>query len=109
MLSRCKKGRRLEYTVKRRLEAAGYTVFRCAASRPCDLIAVKQGSLLLVECKSGHNPYASPERLKQLSILIETIGAKALLAVRKDHEAIRFYEIAENQMEIVKTRLKILR
>ena len=109
MLSRYAKGRRLEYAVKRRLEVAGYTVFRCVASRPCDLIAIRQGSLLLVECKSGHNPYAPPKHLKRLAILAETIGAKAILAVRKDRETIHFYEVAENRIEIVRSCLKILK
>jgi len=108
MPSRYEKGRRLEYAVKRRLEAAGYTVFRCAASRPCDLIAIKQESFLLVECKSGHSPYAPQHGLKQLAVLANTIGAKAILVLRKDRHAIRFYEIAKNRMQIVKSCLKIL-
>ena len=103
---RYEKGRRLEYAVKRRLEEAGYKVFRCAASRPCDLIAIEHRSLLLVECKAGHNPHASPERLKQLASLAEAVGAKIVLATRKDRKEIVFYEISENNVHM-KERLTI--
>lgn len=35
------------------LRSRGYIVFRCAASKPIDLIALKDDKVLLVECKSG--------------------------------------------------------
>jgi Holliday junction resolvase len=95
MSLRYAKGRRLEYAVKRRLEAEGYTVFRCAASKPCDLIAVRCGEILLVECKAGRNPYAGPETLNKLKTLSQKIGATPVLAIRKEHRGIRFHRINE--------------
>jgi len=93
MPSRYEKGRLLEYAVKRKLKAVGYTVFRCAGSKPCDLMALKPGESLLVECKTGRNPYVSQEALNRLKMLSQEIGATPVLAVRKAHRSIRFYRI----------------
>jgi len=95
MLTRYEKGRLLEYAVKRKLEEADYTVFRCAGSKPCDLMALKLGEILLVECKAGRNPYASQEALNRLKTLAQEVGATPVLAVRKTHRSIRFHRINE--------------
>jgi Holliday junction resolvase len=51
------KGVRWEREVKERLEAHGWRVFRCAASKPLDLIAFRIGSTpLWVECKARGRP-----------------------------------------------------
>ncbi|MEM2367018.1 MAG: hypothetical protein QXQ50_02145 [Candidatus Bathyarchaeia archaeon] len=47
------KGRRFEYQVKRLLESQGYIVFRCASSKPLDLVAFRLGKVLVCECKTG--------------------------------------------------------
>jgi len=52
-MSNYRKGRRLEYMVKRLFEARGWTVFRCAGSKPLDLVAFKNGFVTLIECKTG--------------------------------------------------------
>ncbi|MEM3692448.1 MAG: hypothetical protein QXI39_00285 [Candidatus Bathyarchaeia archaeon] len=49
------KGRMLEYKVKKYLESLGWTVFRCAGSKPLDLIAIRDGKAIAVECKAS--PY----------------------------------------------------
>ncbi|MEM3006195.1 MAG: hypothetical protein QXJ79_05720 [Candidatus Bathyarchaeia archaeon] len=76
------KGRSFEYRVKRHLEGMGYTVFRAGGSRsPADLLAMKRGELLLVQCRTGG--YLSPRRRDRLRILAENLGARAILAHRK--------------------------
>lgn len=46
------KGRRFEHYVKDKLEAKGWVVTRSAGSKgPFDLLAVKNGRILLIQCK----------------------------------------------------------
>jgi hypothetical protein len=52
-MSNYRRGRRLEYKIKRMLEDRGWTVFRCASSKPLDLVAFKNGFVTLIECKTG--------------------------------------------------------
>ena len=79
-MARYHKGRRFEYRVKRHLERQGYVVFRCAASRPVDLIALKPGEPpLLVECKYGKSKLTEADR-RALLELARRAGARALLA-----------------------------
>lgn len=66
MPSNYAKGRNLEYSVRERLKTFGYVVFRCAGSRPVDLIAIREDRILLVECKAGLNPYLPSRQLRQL-------------------------------------------
>lgn len=46
------------------LAAHGWVVLRCARSKPFDLVALKRGRILLVECKLNGSPRAK-QRLKQ--------------------------------------------
>jgi Holliday junction resolvase len=47
------RGRRLEWQVKKDLEAEGWQVFRTAGSHgKYDLIAIRKGDLRLIQCKS---------------------------------------------------------
>jgi Holliday junction resolvase len=65
-MNRYAKGVRWEREVKRRLEKAGWTVFRCAGSKPVDLIAVKERRLpRVIECKVGRKPPADYIKRKQ--------------------------------------------
>lgn len=59
-------GRNLEYAVRKHLKKQGYVVFRCAGSRPVDIIAIKHGQILLVECKAGLNPYLSQQQMNYI-------------------------------------------
>ena len=78
------KGRSFEHRVKRILEKEGYTVFRCAGSKPVDLIAIKKWDdrteICLIECKlNGHLPEGQKEKLIEMA---RRIGASAILAYR---------------------------
>lgn len=57
------KGRRLEYSIKKKLEKEGFTVFRTAGSHSaCDLIAVNQKTIRFIQLKSSkkeRKPYDS--------------------------------------------------
>lgn len=72
------KGRTFEYEVKHHLEEMGYFVVRAARSAFPDLVAVRQGRPLLVECK--YNGYLSwNEKIRLLELAAET-GADCALA-----------------------------
>jgi Holliday junction resolvase len=48
-----RKGRRLEYVVRDMFRRRGWFVVRAAASKPVDLVCLKNGEVVLVECKYG--------------------------------------------------------
>ena len=78
------KGRRFEWAVRDLLETRGWIVFRAARSKPVDLIAMKNGQALLIECK-----YDSPitkDRKKLLIELAERAGARPILAKKRRYE-----------------------
>jgi Holliday junction resolvase len=50
------RGTALENRVRKRLEANGYFVIRSAGSKtPVDLVAIKRGQILFIQCKRGGN------------------------------------------------------
>ncbi|MHC1600108.1 MAG: restriction endonuclease [Candidatus Methanospirareceae archaeon] len=75
MMAKYHRGRRFEYKVKRNLEDNGYLVFRMAGSKPIDLIALKNGEVLLIECKTYKNvPKGEIEKLREMA---NRAGARA--------------------------------
>lgn len=79
-----RKGRRFEWEVRRMLESRGWLTIRVARSKPLDLIALKNGSILLIECK-----YSSRISEKDKSRMIEMAkitAGKPILALRKKYE-----------------------
>jgi Holliday junction resolvase len=108
MPSNVHKGRALEYSVRDRLRSLGYVVFRCAGSRPVDLIAVKHGELLLVECKAGLHPFLSTRQFRSLMEVARDAEATLLLAVRKRHRGIEWFEVTEkglNETSLLNTSI----
>ena len=73
------KGRRLEYRVKEYLEGHGLVVFRCAGSKPVDLVVLGEGKVpVLVECKSTK---ISKKELEEKLLLASKAGCKLVVAV----------------------------
>ena len=57
MTTNYERGRRFEYRVKRFLEGEGWVVIRAARSKPIDLVALRDGVVLFIECKKrGYVP-----------------------------------------------------
>jgi len=80
------KGRRFEYLIRKLYEADGWTVIRCAASKPIDLIAFKQGKVQPIECKiDWKHDKQEIERLRELS---DKIGFPILLIYKKQNNLI---------------------
>ena len=74
MMSRYHSGRRFEYRVKKLLESHGYLVFRLAGSKPFDLIALRPGEILFVECKKSG--YISRTQMNRLCEMAKRVGAE---------------------------------
>lgn len=90
------KGRQLEYAVRRKLRSVGYVVFRCAGSRPVDLVAFRDGKIVLVECKTGLSPHLPEHQAKRILNLAEQIQASFMLTLRKKHRGIKWYRVTEH-------------
>jgi Holliday junction resolvase len=87
------KGSRRERELLEFLTKQGFVVHRVAGSglkeeAVCDLIAVKDGKVQFIECKSRKKVYYSKEHLNQLNELIKiakSCKAKAVLAVKLNY------------------------
>ena len=99
MPSNYAKGRTLEHAVRDRLRAEGYTVFRCAGSRPVDLVAIREGKILLVECKAEKHPSLTPKQLKHILEISEKVHGSVVLAVRRKHRGVRWYRATKRGVE----------
>jgi len=77
-------GRRFEWPVRSVLESYSWVAIRARSSKPLDLIALKDGKILLTECK--HNTRISSERIDYLKRLAGKDDAKPTLAVKKKYE-----------------------
>jgi Holliday junction resolvase len=75
-----RKGRRLEYEVRDLFASRGWFVVRAAASKPVDLVCIRQGQVVLVECKYNDRP--SSQELERLGEIARVTGARVLLAVK---------------------------
>ena len=81
-MARYHKGRAFEYKVRDLLKEMGFAVFRCAASKPVDLIALKKDAPpILVECRTSHKP--TSRRREELEKLAEKSGAILLVAEKE--------------------------
>ena len=76
------KGRRFEYRVRDFFRKSGFVVIRAAQSKPIDLVCLRHGQTILVECKTEKSALGTRRRQELLS-LAEAAGAVPLLSVRK--------------------------
>jgi Holliday junction resolvase len=75
-------GRRLEYRIRDLFRRNGYFVVRAAQSKPIDLVCLRNGRSVLVECKAGGS-FLGKERKRELLDLAKQAGAAVVLAKRK--------------------------
>jgi len=81
-LSNYETGRRLEYRIRDIFRREGYLVIRAAQSKPIDLVCMKDGKSLLIECKAGRS-FLGKDRKKELLGLAEQAGTPIILAKRR--------------------------
>src|SRR2546425_7371583 len=80
-LSNYEVGRRLEYRIRDLFRSNGYFVVRAAQSKPIDLVCLRNGRSVLVECKAGRS-FLGKERKRELLDLAKQAGAAVVLARR---------------------------
>ena len=97
------KGSRRERELLEFLTKQGFVVHRVAGSglkeeAVCDLIAVKDGAVQFIECKSRKKTYYSKEHLNQLNELIKiatSCKAKPMLAVKINYKDWKLIDLVE--------------
>jgi Holliday junction resolvase len=87
-----RKGRRLEYVVRDMFRRRGWLVVRAAASRPVDLVCLKDGEIVLVECKYGVRGVRWAE-LAPLLDAAERAKAKPVLAIAEERGRVRMMNV----------------
>ena len=75
-------GRRLEYRIRDLFRRNGYFVICAAQSKPIDLVCLRNGRSVLVECKAGSS-FLGKERKRELLDLAKQAGAAVVLARRR--------------------------
>lgn len=100
-------GSKRERAVKQLLEAEGWVVFRCAASKPCDLVALRRSQAnpetwmpqgMLVEVKgTTRSPWVAwgPAERAELVDAAKRAGAVPMLAWWPSHGELRWIGEAE--------------
>lgn len=76
------KGRRFEYRVRDLFKEHGFVVIRAAQSKPIDLVCLKNGKSILVECKVDKSSLGKDGR-RELLRLAETSSTIPILAYRE--------------------------
>lgn len=92
------KGRRFEYRVRDFFRKNGFVVIRAAQSKPVDLVCLRRGQVIFVECKTNKS-WLGTARRRQLLNLAEAAETLPLLALRKKRKLgfrdLRMGEIVE--------------
>lgn len=85
-----RRGRRFEYEVRDLFRSRGWFVIRAAASKPIDLVCVKKGSTVLVECKYSDRPTRA--ELEEVRTISQNIGVTAVIAIKERYGRITLYD-----------------
>jgi Holliday junction resolvase len=94
-LSNYETGRRLEYRVRDVFRKQGFLVIRAAQSKPIDLVCMKDGRSMLIECKAGRS-FLGKDRKKELLDLSQQAGATIVLA-RRRKRALELTKLVDGQ------------
>lgn len=89
------KGRRFEYRVRDLFKKHGFLVIRGAQSKPVDLVCLKDGRSILVECKVRKSSLGKNGK-KELMELAEISKALPLLAYR-ERRKVRLLNLKTNR------------
>ena len=87
-----RKGRRLEHVVRDMFRRRGWLVVRAAASKPVDLVCLKGGETVLVECKYGVRGVRWDE-LAPLLNAAERAKAKPVLAIAEKRGRVKMIDV----------------
>jgi Holliday junction resolvase len=82
----------LEYVVRDMFRRRGWFVVRAAASKPVDLVCLKNGEIALVECKYGVKGVRWAE-LAPLLEAAERANAKPVLAIAEKRGRVKIIDV----------------
>ncbi len=83
------------------LEKLGWVVIRAGKSGPVDLVALKNGTILFIECKEGNSRLRKEQKANEIE-LAKKAGATLLLVSSKN---LRSFKKALEKMEKEKTEV----
>ncbi len=86
----------MEYRVRDVFRKQGFLVIRAAQSKPIDLVCMKDGRSMLIECKAGRS-FLGKDRKKELLDLSQQAGAIIVLA-RRRKRALELTKLADGQL-----------
>ena len=95
-MSNYEAGRRLEYRVRDLFRRNGFFVVRAAQSKPIDLVCLRNGKPVLVECKAGSS-FLGEQRKRELVALARLTGAAVVLA-RRRHRKVELTNLVDGRM-----------
>lgn len=92
--SNAQRGTAFERAVAAALTTDGYLVIRAAGSRGAgDLVALKPGQVLLVQCKLGGAGHLGPAEWNDFLFFARSAGAVPVLAYRPGQRGIAYWEV----------------
>lgn len=71
----------MEYRIRNMFRRQGFLVIRAAQSKPIDLVCIRDGRPVLVECKAGRS-FLGRDRKRELLELSQMAGAPVVIAKR---------------------------
>ncbi|MFQ5710291.1 MAG: hypothetical protein ACE5GD_00785 [Candidatus Geothermarchaeales archaeon] len=86
-MSKYARGAKFERRVKKYFEGLGYLVIRAAGSKPIDLVCIRDGEVLLVECKTSLSEVNKSTRERILGISAP-FKARAIVAARDNRRIV---------------------
>ncbi|CAB3287824.1 Holliday junction resolvase Hjc [Methanocaldococcus lauensis] len=113
MRRKYRKGSSFERELKKLLEKEGFAVIRSAGSKGVDLIAGKNGKILIFECKysSKEKLYVSKENVDKLINFSKTFGGTPFLAIKLNGEIlfVNPYNLSTNGKNyLIDKKIKII-
>jgi Holliday junction resolvase len=94
ILTNYEKGRRFEYRVRDLFRNYGFVVIRAAQSKPIDLVCLKNGNSILIECKTKKSSLTKLQKEELLS-LAKIASTTPILAYR-DKREVRLLNLQTN-------------
>ena len=93
-----KKGYTFERELKKHLEKDGWCVIRSGGSKKPDMVAAKDGKIIIIECKSTikDTVYLEKDEVKKLIHAAAAFGGECMYAIKRNNKG--FSLIDTNQL-----------
>lgn len=85
-----KKGYTFERELKKDLENKGWCVIRSGGSKKPDMVAAKNGKILIIECKSTtkDNIYLEKEEVEKMKKTALSFGGDCIYAIKRNNKGV---------------------